>query len=108
MAELIRNSGKKLSELVADLPAYYSSPEERRPCPDDKKFQVVEKLKKEFSAYKQIALDGVRIEFDGGWALVRASNTEPVLSLRFEANTEQEKDRIRETVLAALRKYGVS
>jgi len=106
MAEIIYNSGKKLSELIADIPKYYSSPEERYACPDDKKFAVVDKVKQEFSDHKLTTIDGVRIEFDKGWAMVRASNTEPALSLRFEAETEQDRDRIRETVLAALKKLG--
>jgi len=107
MAQLIQDSGKKLSELVADLPKYHSSLEERIPCSDSKKFKIIEQLKKEFSQYKQITIDGVRIEFDGGWGLVRASNTEPVLSTRFEANTEQDMNRIKEMMMSALKKFGV-
>ncbi len=106
MAEIVGNGGK-LSRLVADLPKYYASTEERIPCPENKKFEVVEALKQEFSDYKQITIDGVRIEFEHGWGLIRASNTEPMLSLRFEADTEQEREKIKGTLMAALKKFGV-
>lgn len=106
MAEIL-SGGAKLSRLVADLPRYYASTEERLPCPDDKKFQVVEALKQEFSSYKLITLDGVRIEFEHGWGLVRASNTEPILSLRFEADSEQEREKIKNTLMTALKKFGI-
>lgn len=107
MAEIIHDSGKRLSELVAELPRYYAGPEERKACPDNKKFLIVEKLKAEFSKHKQITIDGVRIEFERGWALVRASNTEPALSLRFEGDSEQDMNKIRDEVLASLRRVGV-
>ncbi len=107
MAEIIHDSGKRLSELVAELPKYYAGPEERKACPDDKKFLVVDRLKAEFSNHKLITIDGVRIEFEHGWALVRASNTEPALSLRFEADTEQDMHKIRDEVFASLRRMGI-
>jgi phosphomannomutase/phosphoglucomutase len=106
MAEIVSKGGK-LSRLVADLPRYYASTEERLPCPENKKFEVVEALKREFSDYKQITIDGIRIEFEHGWGLIRASNTEPMLSLRFEADTEQERERIKGMLMAALKKFGV-
>jgi len=108
MVQLLTDTGKKLSELVAGLPKYFTSPEERIACPDDKKFKIVESLKKDFSSYKQITIDGVRVEFEHGWALARASNTEPILSIRFEADSESEKDKIRADVMAVLKKYGIS
>jgi phosphomannomutase/phosphoglucomutase len=106
MAEIVSKGGK-LSRLVADLPKYYASTEERIPCPENKKFAVVEALKQEFSNYKLITIDGVRIEFEHGWGLIRASNTEPMLSLRFEADSEQEREKIKNTLMNALRKFGV-
>jgi phosphomannomutase/phosphoglucomutase len=107
MAEIIHDSGKRLSELVAELPKYYAGPEERKACPDEKKFLIVDKMRVEFSNHKQITIDGVRIEFEHGWALVRASNTEPALSLRFEADSEQDMNKIRDEVLASLKRMGV-
>jgi len=91
----------RLSDLLADLPRTFSTPEIRRPCPDSRKFQIVEALKASLSTdggrevigellpggeFQDVMLvDGVRIRFAHGWALVRASNTEPALILRFEA-----------------------
>ena len=86
--------------MVADLPAYHSSPHIRLPCPDAIKAEVVERVKKDFKAsYPINELDGARIDFGEGWALVRASNTQPVLSLRFEAKSEEGLERLRAQVL---------
>ena len=72
-----------------------NTPEIRIDCPDETKFQVVADLVEEFKKdYKVIDVDGARVLFDGGWGLVRASNTQPVLVLRFEASDEK---RLKET-----------
>jgi phosphomannomutase/phosphoglucomutase len=82
-----RTSGP-LSRLLADLPQMISTPELRVECPDERKFGVVERAARYFSArYPVSTLDGVRITFAEGWGLLRASNTQPVLVLRFEART---------------------
>ena len=82
MAEL----GGPLSRHFADLPATVSTPELRVDCPDERKFAIVERAARHFAAkYPVVTLDGVRISFDEGWGLLRASNTQPVLVLRFEA-----------------------
>ncbi len=84
----LARSGQPLSALVAALPAYHSSPEIRLPCPDNAKGQVVAQVKAAFEQdYHVDALDGARIYFEDGWALVRQSNTQPVISMRFEART---------------------
>ena len=81
---------KKLSDMRATLPVYFSTPSIKIPCDDNEKFSVIENLKKDFSKeYDVITIDGVRVEFDDGWGLVRASNTEPILSVRFEAKTQK-------------------
>ena len=81
--------GGPLSRLLADLPATVATPEIRVDCPDDVKFAVVERAAKHFAArYPVATLDGVRITFPDGWGLLRASNTQPVLVMRFEASTE--------------------
>jgi phosphomannomutase/phosphoglucomutase len=78
--------GGPLSRLLADLPATLATPEIRVDCPDDRKFAVVERASRHFAArYPVSTLDGVRITFPEGWGLLRASNTQPVLVLRFEA-----------------------
>jgi phosphomannomutase/phosphoglucomutase len=100
LLNLISHSHHSLSELMSDLPAYHSSPQIRLPCPDAIKAEVVERVKRDFKAsYPINELDGARIDFGEGWALVRASNTQPVLSLRFEAKSEEGLERLRAQVL---------
>lgn len=99
LLEILSASGRKLSEALADLPETYSTPEIRVDCPERIKFQVVEKAREYFSKrFRTIQVDGVRIEFSDGWGLVRASNTQPVLVLRFEADTQQRLREIRSLV----------
>ena len=90
LLELLARAGEPLSALLADLPKSVSTPEIRVDCPDDEKFAVVERAKGFFRKhYQVIDVDGVRIKFDGGWGLIRASNTQPALVLRFEAASAQ-------------------
>src|SRR5580765_3788844 len=99
---------QSLAEMLDSLPRYVSTPETRLPCPEEKKFAVVEELRKEFAArYRVIDIDGVRVEFGDGWGLVRASNTQPVLVVRFEARTEKRLAEIRDTMMGALKRVGV-
>ncbi len=83
--------GAPLSSLLADLPQTYATPEIRVACPDAEKFRVVERVTEVFRATHSILdLDGARVDFgDGAWGLCRASNTQPVLVLRFEARSEE-------------------
>ena len=75
----------KVSEMLADLPKTAYTPEIRIDCPDDKKFKIVHELTEFFrSNYEVIDIDGVRVNFGDGWALIRASNTQPVIVLRKE------------------------
>ena len=86
----VAREGGPLSRLLADLPKTVSTPELRVDCPDDVKFAVVEKAAAWFAAkYPVSTLDGVRIKFADGWGLLRASNTQPALVLRFEASTPE-------------------
>lgn len=100
LLEILSKSNSTVGQLLGDLPARYFTPELRLDCPDQLKFAVVESLKSELSSEGQInELDGVRITYaDGAWALVRASNTGPVLVLRFEAPSEARLSAIRERV----------
>lgn len=100
MGELVRGSGRALSRLVAAVPRYCISPDIRIPRPHGDGAQVVERLKKEFADYPQDYTDGVRIEFGDGWALCRVSVTEPVITLRFEADTAEQLKEIKEAVLS--------
>ncbi len=89
-----------LSAIVAGLPKYYSTPEERFHCPDDQKFAVIDQLRDAFRADPSVKgiidLDGARVTLEGGWGLVRASNTEPALTTRFEAITPERTEEIRQ------------
>ncbi len=97
--EILSQSDLKLSEMLADVPKTFSTPELRVDCPDEIKFAVVERIAEEFSATnKVITIDGARISFENGWGLVRASNTQAILVLRFEADSEQDLQAIRSKV----------
>jgi phosphomannomutase/phosphoglucomutase len=100
LVNIISQSQLPLSALVSELPAYHSSPQIRLPCPDAIKAQVVEEVKNDFRAACPVDdLDGARINFGDGWALVRASNTQPVLSLRFEAMSQGRLEHLQAQVL---------
>jgi len=99
----IASEDAPLSALVASLPRYVSTPEIRIPCADARKFQIVEAVRDHFLDHWPILdIDGVRVDFGDGWALVRASNTEPKLSLRFEARTPRRLREIRQIVAEAM------
>lgn len=84
------------SQRMARIPEYFSTPELRVPCTDEDKFRIVEEIKRHFSSgFSVIDVDGVRVQFGDGWGLVRASNTQPVLVVRFEARTPERRDEIR-------------
>ncbi|MBS1797805.1 MAG: phosphomannomutase/phosphoglucomutase [Acidobacteria bacterium] len=101
--EILSKTDKKLSELLSDLPETFSTPELRVDCPDEKKFDVVAAIAGEFAATNEvITIDGARIVFEHGWGLVRASNTQAILVLRFEADTAENLAKIRSTVEAAV------
>jgi phosphomannomutase/phosphoglucomutase len=90
LIEIVAQSGKPLSFQLADLPRTVSTPEIRVDCPDERKFDVVRKVREHFEArYDTLGVDGARINFAHGWGLVRASNTQPILVLRFEATTPE-------------------
>lgn len=106
LLRLLSNSGRPLSEMVNDLPRYYSTAETRVPCPDEEKFGVVKKLQDFFRGkHEVIDVDGVRVLFGDGWGLVRASNTQPVLVARCEAKTPERLKEIAGTMKEALEMY---
>ena len=108
LAQLISRGDKKLSEYTAEIPIYYSTPELRMECKDDiEKFEIAEKATVYFTQkYECITVDGVRIQFGDGWGLVRASNTQPVLVCRFEAQTQARMEEIQDLVLGKLAEFG--
>jgi phosphomannomutase/phosphoglucomutase len=106
LVEILARAGRPLSSLLADLPPTIATPEIRVDCPDAVKFQVVEEARKELAReHKIIDIDGVRVLFPEGWGLIRASNTQPALVLRFEATSEAALRRIREVVESKVKKY---
>jgi phosphomannomutase/phosphoglucomutase len=109
LIRIVADSGKSLRELLADVPRFVSTPEIRVHCDDDKKFPIVEEAKKHFGAkYETNDIDGVRILFEHGWGLIRASNTQPVIVMRFEADTEEQLAAIRGEVEGWLAAKGVA
>ncbi len=109
LLEILVRQNKKVSELISPFPKYFSTPEIRVPFDDREKFKVVEKLKTFFSnKYPLISIDGIRIQFGDGWGLVRPSNTQPVLVLRFEAKTKDRLLEIQKEVETALKEVVAS
>lgn len=104
--EILSKTDKTLSELFAEFPQTFSTPEIRVPCAEEKKALVIEKLVEEFSKTNELnTIDGIRIKFENGWGLVRPSNTQALLILRFEANSEENLVRMREIVEGKLRMF---
>jgi phosphomannomutase/phosphoglucomutase len=108
MLELLSKSDRPLSAMVDELPKYVSTPEVRLTCNSDaEKFEIAEKAAAYFKAnYDCIDVDGVRIRFGDGWGLVRASNTQPVLVVRFEAKTRERMEEIQQLVMDKIREFG--
>jgi phosphomannomutase/phosphoglucomutase len=99
LIELLSGKDQKLSQLLSDVPKTFITPEIRVDCPDEIKFKVAEKVKEMLSKDNPIIdVDGVRVKFEDGWGLVRPSNTQPALVLRFEALTEERLQEIRKLV----------
>ncbi|MDZ7797681.1 MAG: phosphomannomutase/phosphoglucomutase [Candidatus Marinimicrobia bacterium] len=108
LLQMLSRSEKPLSDYLDDLPTFVSTPEIRLMAESDQeKFEIAEKSFKYFSEnYDCITVDGVRIRFDDGWGLVRASNTQPVIVTRFEANDKEALQRIKSLVMNKLAEFG--
>ena len=103
LLRILSNSNEKLSELLADVPKYISTPELRIPCPDEEKFDKVLAVKRYFEGkYPIIDVDGARVLFSDGWGLVRSSNTGPELIVRCESKTEEGLEKIKREMQEAL------
>ena len=104
--QIVASSKMKVSEMLLDVPKTEATPEIRVDCPDDRKFEIVRELTESFRKnYDVIDIDGVRINFGEGWALIRASNTQPVIVFRFEANNAGRLAEIISIVRKAVSKY---
>ncbi len=99
LLEIVAKSGKPLSYQLEGIPNLVSTPELRIDCPDDQKFRLVEKVAEIYRRQRDIVeVDGVRVPFEEGWGLVRASNTQPILVMRFEAATKELLEKYRSEV----------
>lgn len=106
LVQYLSTLDKPLSEIVDELPHYFATPELRIECPDEDKWTVVEKLTETFKKeYEVVDIDGARVLFGDGWGLVRVSNTQPILVLRFEARTEARLKEIKERFRTELAKF---
>jgi phosphomannomutase/phosphoglucomutase len=107
IAEVAARSPGTVSGLFESVPHLHATPELKAPCPDGEKFRVIDELARDLKQrYETIDIDGARVLFPGGgWGLVRASNTNPYLTLRFEAKTEREIDDMKRVIYDALRRY---
>src|SRR5215471_14870086 len=108
--DLTARAPEPLSRIFATIPHLRATPELKAPCPDGEKFRVVEEVTRELKErYDTIETDGARVIFPGrGWGLVRASNTNPYLTLRFEARTDREIEEMKREIYAVLRHYPVT
>ncbi|MCD6110026.1 phosphomannomutase/phosphoglucomutase [bacterium] len=107
LLEILSKSGKTFSHLFDDVPSTYTTPEFKAHTPDDKKFDIVNKLVEYFTEhYDCITLDGVRVNFSPkAWGAVRASNTSPNLTLRFEADSKEKLNEIQKLMVEQLKKF---
>lgn len=106
LLEYFSKREKPVSELIEETPRYISSPAWHAPCPDEKKYEVVDALTKEFKKeYEVIDINGARVVLEDGWGLVRASSNVPALVLRFEAKTEQRLKEIEQLFRKKLEQY---
>ena len=108
LVELLSKNKEKLSKLVEIIPKYFSTPEIRIDCKNDQeKFEIVSKVKNFFiNKYKYNDIDGIRIEFDYGWGLIRSSNTQPVIVCRFEAESEDFLEEIKKLIFDKIKLFG--
>jgi phosphomannomutase/phosphoglucomutase len=96
LLEIMGESGKRVSELLEGIPQTYATPEIRVDCPDNIKFKIVEQAVEHFrQRYPVIDIDGMRVKFPDGWGLLRASNTQPALVLRFESTSQGRLEEIK-------------
>ncbi len=100
LLELMTQSDVKLSQMLSDIPPAYSTPEIRIESSDERKFDIVSRVTQYFKdqGHEVVDVDGVRLLFPDGWGLVRASNTQPMLVMRFEAESEARRDEIQKLV----------
>lgn len=106
LIEYLSQQKKPFSKLLETTPKYYSSPTIHVPCPDSKKYEIVDKLVEEFKKeYRVIDVNGARVYFEDGWGLVRASSNEPVLVLVFESKNQESLEKYKKIFRDKFKKY---
>jgi phosphomannomutase/phosphoglucomutase len=109
LLSIVAASGKSVSEMLADVPRFVSTPEIRIEVPEEIKFDIVDRAVRHFrERHDVIDVDGARVLFGDGWGLIRASNTQPVLVARYEARTPERLQAIRDEMEGWLRSQGVA
>jgi len=109
LISLLSRSDQTITEMLSDVPRYFSTPEIRLPSTDSKKFEIVAQVLEHFrTQYEVIDIDGARIIFPHGWGLVRASNTGPEIIFRSEGDTEAARDEIKDTIFSYMKEIGFS
>ena len=110
LLEILSTTEESITQMLSDLPKMVNTPEIRIDCPDEIKFNIVSDIAKEFKneGYKVVDVDGARVIFEDGWGLIRASNTQPVLVLRFEAKDKERLDKIQQIFREKLKKKGIN
>ena len=108
LLQILSNSDQTISEMISDLPKTFTTPEIRIDCPDSEKFEIVKKVTADFKEkYNVVDVDGARVVFEDGWGLIRASNTQPILVLRFESLTLEGLERMRGLFYNKIKNYPV-
>jgi phosphomannomutase / phosphoglucomutase len=104
LAEILSTHGESLDDSIAEFPVTINTPEIIIPVPDDYKFELIEKIinNADFSSGKVNTIDGIRVDFSNGWGLVRASNTGPAITARFEADTQENLEIIQDEFRAQI------
>lgn len=108
LLRIIRATGKTVQELVSIFPARFTTPDVRIECDEDKKKEIITHIKDELQKIpgaQLLTIDGVRVTFDYGWGIIRASNTQPMINMRFESDTKDGLARIAEHVIMIVKPY---
>jgi phosphomannomutase/phosphoglucomutase len=109
LLEILSSTEKTLNDLLADVPETFNTPEIRVDCEDDKKFDLVRAVTAHYKkTHNVIDIDGARVLFEEGWGLVRASNTQPALVLRFEGKSTEARDAIRREMEEKVRTFSAN
>ena len=107
MVEILSHTTQSVDELAEGIPVYYSTPELKFAAGDDIKFSIIEKIEEyvKSKGYQYLTIDGIKVLFDDSWALVRASNTGPNITARFEANTKQRLEELQNEFVSLLQQF---